>query len=71
MALAANTALVLGSDAVKMAARIHAQCEIHGYFEGKNRKWAADIVRKGRQAGIFRANMGWEEVIDLLEKGDK
>ena len=65
-----NTALSMGSDYVKLAARIHGQCEIHAYVEGKNRAWLAEIIKQGRQSGFYRDQQGWEEVIALLEKSD-
>lgn len=68
--LALNTALSLGSDCVRLAARLHGQCEIHAYIKGENRRWLAGIIRSGRASGFFRADMGWEAVIDLLEADD-
>lgn len=66
-----NTALYMGSNPVKLAARLHGQCEIHAYVEGKNRKWLAEIIRQGRNIGFYREDMGWEEVIALLEESDE
>lgn len=74
--LALNTAIVAGSDVVKFMTRIHAQCEIHCYVEGPNRKWLSDIIEKGYKSNILRPNMrrsggeGWQDVIDLLRKRD-
>lgn len=65
-----NTALYLGSDSVKLGARLHGQCEIHAYVEGPNRKWLAGIIRRGREFNFFRDGEGWESVIKLLEKDD-
>lgn len=65
-----NTAMVLGSDILKFAARMHGQCEIHAYVEGKNRAWLAGIIERGRQSGFLRPEMGWEGVVELLRKGD-
>lgn len=42
-----NTMLRIGGDCLKLMTRIHGQCECHGYVEGKNRKWLADIIEKG------------------------
>lgn len=64
--LCLNTALAVGSDAVKLAARLHAQCEIHAWVDGPNRDWLADLIESGRTAEVFRPNMGWEEVAAFL-----
>jgi hypothetical protein len=67
---ALNTALVMGSDAVKLLARLHGQCEIHAYVRGENRAWLAGIIERGRVDKILRANMGWEAVVELLRSRD-
>lgn len=64
--LALNTALIAGSNAIKLGARLHGQCEIHTFVRGENRAWLADLITQGRRTNIFRAEMGWEEVITLL-----
>lgn len=64
--LTLNTAIVLGNDAVRFLARLHGQCEIHGFVEGPNRAWLADIIAAGRASGIYRADQGWEAVATLL-----
>lgn len=67
-----NTALVAGSDAVKLCARLHGQCEIHCYVEGANRAWLAGIIERGREVSVLRSDMGWEDVISLLrERADE
>lgn len=66
-----NTAYRMGSDPVKLAARIHGQCEIHCYVEGKNRKWLSGIVQQGIDIGFYRAGMGWDDVVKLLLLSDK
>lgn len=65
-----NTAYFMGSDPVRLGARLHGQCELHAYVEGKNRKWLANIIRQGRKFKFLRDDMGWESVIELLERGD-
>jgi hypothetical protein len=65
-----NTALVMGSDAIELLARIHATCEVHGYVEGEHREWLADIIEVGREDRVLRANQGWEDVMALLRKTD-
>jgi len=65
-----NTALALGNDVLKLAARLHGQCEIHTYVEGENRAWLASIIEQGRASGFLRPDMGWESVISLLRQSD-
>ena len=65
-----NTALVVGSDPVKLMARLHGQCELHAWVAGFNREWLAGIIEQGRSSLIFRDNAGWESVIDLLRLRD-
>jgi hypothetical protein len=66
-----NTGLAIGSAPVKLAARIHGQCELHCFVEGPNRNWLAEIVRQGRRIGLFHHQAGWEQVIALLEMSDQ
>ncbi len=65
--LALNTALLLGNDVVRFMARLHGQCEVHGWVDGPNRSWLAGIIREGRSSGLLREGMGWENVVELLE----
>lgn len=66
--LGLNTGLRLGNDVVKLGVRLHAQCEMHTFVEGPNREWLAKIIEKGRATKLFRAQMGWEEVVELLRR---
>lgn len=68
--LTLNTAIVAGSCAIELLARIHASCEIHGYVEGPHREWLADIISAGRMDKVLRANQGWEDVETLLRARD-
>lgn len=68
--IALNTALAMGSDPIKLMARLHGQCEIHAYVEGEHRNWLAGIIEQGRKASIMRTGMGWESVIELLRSRD-
>jgi hypothetical protein len=61
-----NTALTLGNDQVRFLARLHGQCEIHGWVEGQHRTWLAGIIDRGREVGLYRAGAGWEAVAALL-----
>lgn len=80
--LVLNTALAVGSDAVKLAARLHGQCEIHAWVDGSDKAWLADIIDSGLKTGTLRhgvwyqsqigdpdrkwLSMGWERVLALL-----
>lgn len=73
--LSLNTAQAFGSDAVRLLARLHGQCEMHAYVEGRNRAWLAGIVKRGLESRVLRRrlhgySLGWEDVVDLLEKRD-
>lgn len=83
--LVLNTAALLGNDAIKLAARIHGQCEIHAWVDGPNRSWLAGIMQAGLDAGIYRkgfwfndgpdgprkwSDQGWGDVIALLQSRD-
>lgn len=80
-----NTALQIGADPLKLAARLHAQCEMHAWVDGPNRTWLADIINEGLKTGLFRGTLrydatptapaqevsqGWEEVAALLRSRD-
>lgn len=68
---ALNTALMLGSDPLKLGARLHGQCEIHAYVEGQNRKWLAGIIEQGLRDKFYRSESGWESAIALLLKSSR
>jgi hypothetical protein len=70
MSLLANTAMRLGSDAVKLMVRLHLSCEVHTWVDGPNRLWLAEIIEAGRKSGVLRPNMGWEGVAKLLRQRD-
>jgi hypothetical protein len=61
-----NTLYKMGDDPLKLAARLHAQCEIHTWVDGPNREWLAEIIEYGLQTNIFRPGMDWDEVVALL-----
>ncbi|MFD7554200.1 hypothetical protein ACFV9E_06625 [Streptomyces sp. NPDC059835] len=65
-----NTAMALGGDAVRLAARLHGQCEINCWIDGPNRAWLADVVQGGLDDGSFRSGAGWDGVVDLLHQRD-
>lgn len=65
-----NTALVAGSDPIRLAAKLHGWCELHCWVDGPHRAWLADVIDSGRQAGLYRPGMGWENVQVLLRATD-
>ena len=80
---ALNTAIVAGSNPVRFLARVDAQCELHGYVEGHNRAWLADIVEEGLDKNILRRAFdgslykstdddlwGWQHLITMLREDD-
>lgn len=67
---ALNTVQRAGNDSLILAARIHAQSEIHCWVAGVNRWWLSDIISDGLDVGTFRQGQGWEGVIRLLRDRD-
>lgn len=76
-----NTVLRTGSPAMQLAARIHAQCEIHGYVEPEDGEFIASMIEEGLEIGIFREHRpldevptedlnGWREVCRVLRAGE-
>lgn len=61
-----NTALVLGSDVIALAAKIHGYCEGHAYVAYEDREWVASVVNRGLRDGVYRVDMGWDDVVALL-----
>lgn len=52
--LALNTAIAGGSMPVKLAARIHGQCEIYGHFKPEAWPWLAETIEEGLDLGLLR-----------------
>src|SRR5678809_1267407 len=52
-----NSALALGSDVVKLAARFHGQCEVHCWVDAADRVWLANMVVEGLECGVFRRTL--------------
>ncbi|GLF98198.1 hypothetical protein [Streptomyces yaizuensis] len=70
-AMLLKIAMVLGSTAVKLAARLPGPCEINCWADGPNRAWPGDVVQSGPDVGLYRPDLGWEAVRDLLtERND-
>lgn len=49
-----NTSLLVGNDAIKLLARLHAQCEVHCFVREPNRNWLAEIIEYGVQRKTLR-----------------
>jgi len=81
-----NTALVAGSDPVRLAAKIDGWCESHCWVDGPDRAWLAGIIDQGLTAGLYRkglwysntpdgprdqwSDQGWGQVLELLRARD-
>jgi len=75
-ALAINTALALGNDAVRFLARMHGACEIHAWIDGRNRWWIANIIEDGLASGVMRTARqtqyeNWPGVIAMLRNSSQ
>lgn len=66
-----NTAMRIGGDVLRLAARIHGQCELHAYIKAENHKWFASILKQGLEVGLLRSGVGWDEVISLVSFENK
>lgn len=65
-----NTALVAGSDPIRLAAKIHGWCESHLWVDGPDRVWLAGIIDQGLTAGLYRQGAGWDQIKAGLESRD-
>jgi hypothetical protein len=61
-----NTAAVEGPDAVAFLARLHGSVEDRIWVDADDVEWFATLLDFGRAAGILRADVGWEAVIDRV-----
>ncbi|WP_432156058.1 hypothetical protein [Streptomyces sp. bgisy153] len=68
--LVLNTAMELGGDALRLAARLHGQSELNCWVDGPHRAWLADVVANALADGLFRPDCGWESVQSLLRERD-
>lgn len=64
--IAVNTAAAIGNEPLRFLAKLHAQCELHCWVDGPHREWLAGVIERGRRIGLYRADMGWEDVAALL-----
>ncbi len=63
-----NTALALGSDPVRLAAKIHGWCEVHAWIEGGDRAWAADIIQQGLDIGAYRRGLWYVDGVNNTDR---
>lgn len=68
--LSLNTAVLVGDAPIRLLARIHAQCEIHGYILGPDRSEIADVIDAGLERSIYRRDSGLEELATFLRSSD-
>lgn len=66
-----NTALIIEARDLRLAARLHGQCELNAWVAGRDRAWFAGLVERDLKAGVLREGMGWEAVIELLGKSSR
>lgn len=69
--LVLNTALAVGGDALRLSARVIGTCEIHGWIDGPNRAWIADMIEEGLASGVLRRARqtqyeNWPGLVTLL-----
>ena len=67
--LALNSAADMGSEPVRLLARLHAHCEMHGWIPHGERAGIATVIRDGLADGIMRPDMGWEALATELRSG--
>jgi hypothetical protein len=66
LTISMNTALTVGSDALKFGARLVGQSDLNLWVDGPDRAWLAQIIVRGLDAGVLRERSGWEHVAELL-----
>jgi hypothetical protein len=82
LGIVVNTALAVGGDPLKLAARLVAQADDHSWAEGVDRAWLAGIIDRSLKAGVLATRFlsygdsglweptGWENVTALLRARD-
>lgn len=66
--MALNSAVSWGNECVQLAAKLHGQCEIHAYCEGKDRAWLAALIERTVSAGVFHSDpWGYDGWVSLCE----
>jgi len=70
LTISMNTALTVGSDALKFGARLVGQSDLNLWVDGPDHAWLAQIIVRGLDAGVLRERSGWEHVAELLVSRD-
>lgn len=80
-----NTALVAGSDPIRLAAKLYGWAAVHTWVDGPDRAWLAGIIEQGLETRLYRRGVwaedpggsghrwyeqGWEKVLELLRARD-
>ena len=74
-----DTKLDLTANPLRFLTRMHAQCELHAWVAGEDRRWLADLVEDGFRDGVMRAEFrrrptdapyltGWRALVDALRR---
>lgn len=70
-----NTALVAGSDLIRLAAKLSMWADRFPFVEGPDRAWLADLIEQGLKSGMYRRtlngyDLGWPAVVEFLRSRD-
>ena len=66
-----NTALMVGSEQIQLAAKIHGWCEAHCWVDGPDRGWLAQIMRDGLEQGVYRAGLWYvSRALENMERAE-
>lgn len=71
LAIQLNTAFAIGNAQLKLLARLHGQCELNPWIPASESMWMAGTIKDGLRSGVYRQGMGWECVLDLLDKAEE
>lgn len=61
-----NTISCVGSNVIRLLARIHGQCELNCFVKIEHMNWFADIVQQGLNSSFLDKDAGWLDVFDLI-----
>lgn len=68
--LALNTVMSSCGGALRLQARLMAQCHQYCFIEGGDRAWVADIIEEGVRDAVLRPNNGWGRLMRLLRRNN-
>lgn len=67
-----NKTYKTGGDELKLATRIHGQCEIHCWIKGENRLWVSNIIGSGlSKQFVFLPEKRWESIVEFLRSNSE